>query len=184
MSTFLKCLQMTLLWFFLLVSISLAVSSPVRPGNLGGWEGGEDFYFPREKMRVRRQGGGRPLAGAQRRRPEAQYQPRRGSTITQNRRLRPAQTFRASQPELAERRVLQSYEREDDTFQTYPDTRMKAPARRSERPERQAILDSQISESIPAPSQQRDIEAAVHAGAAAYKGVSREKIFNQRLIHV
>merc|ERR1712183_254660 len=120
------------------------------------------------------------------------FQPRRGP-ITQNRQLRPAQAFRASQPqpELAERRVLQSYEREEDTFQAYPDTRMKAPARRPEgpegperlerferpqrpqrpeRPERQAILDSAISESVPAPSHQRDIEAAVHAGAAAYNG--------------
>ena len=171
--------QMTLFWFFLLVSISLAVGSPVRPSHPRRWEGEEEFYFPREQQRVRRQGGGRPLAPAQRRRPEPQFQPRRGP-ITQNRQLRPAQAFRASQPqpELAERRALQSYEREEDTLQTYPDTRMKAPAPRPERPvrperpQRQAILDSEISESVPAPSHQRDIEAAVKAGAAAYNGVS------------
>ena len=181
----------SLLWFFLLVSISLAVASPVRPGHPRRWEGEEEFYFPREQERVRRQGGARPLAPAPRRRPaEPKFQPRRGP-ITQNRQLRPAQTFRASQPqpELAERRVLQSYEREEDSFQAYPDTRIKAPARRPERPEiferaerperperpeRQALLDSEISESVPAPSHQRDIEAAVHAGAAAYNGVSRE----------
>ena len=174
---------MTLLWFFLLVSTSLAVASPVRPGHPRRWEGGEDFYFPREQQRVRRQGGARPLAPAQRRRPaEPQFQARR-APIMQNRQLRPAQAFRPSQPqpELAERRVLQSYEREEDSFQAYPDTRIKAPARRPERPERrperperQALLDSEISESVPAPSHQRDIEAAVHAGAAAYNGVSIE----------
>ena len=180
-----KCLQMTkMFWFFLLVSVSLAVSSPARPGQLRRWEGEEEFSFPRAQERVRRQGGGRPLAP--RRRPQPQLQARRGP-ITQNRQLRPAQTqtsFRPSQPELAERRVLQSYEREEDNFQTYPDTRMKAPARRPERPQRlerperperpqrQAILDSEISESVPAPSHQRDIEAAVQAGAAAYNGVS------------
>ena len=188
-----------LLWFFLLVSISLAVASPVRPGQLRRWEGEGDFYYPqqpqqREQQRFRRQGGGRPLAGPQRRRPaDLQPQPRRGPAFSQNRQLRPAQTFRASQPQLAERRVLESYEREEDNFQRYPDTRMKesyereednfqdtvqrypdprmkAPARRPER--KAAILDSEISESVPAPSHQRDIEAAVHAGAAAYKGVS------------
>ena len=66
-------------------------------------------------------------------------------------------------------------QREPESFQGYKESqrRVAAPVLKPSKVyERNAVVDSDISESGPVPAHQRDIEAAVHAGAAAYKGVS------------
>ena len=125
---------------------------------------------------------------------------RRQGPVPQNRRLRPAapQQLRP-QPEQvpalpeAEARRFQQFRPEpevfEDNFEKYYEEPEPVYQREPEpvyqpRPQRQSAqrapiriadkrldVDSDLSESVPIPSQQRDIEAAVHAGAAGFQPV-------------
>merc|ERR1719295_657767 len=167
-----------MLRYFLLVCIGLAVEGEARrwadqPGLLR-MRRQQEQNQPRLLRKVAGPGGlrQRPGAGEERRGP-----------ITQNRRLRPAQ------PVQLERRRLQEYQpqRDLDNFQDYREPQREenfqgyrkpqrvykeaAPVPRPSKVyERNAVVDSDISESGHVPSHQHDLEAAVHAGAAAYNG--------------
>ena len=117
---------------------------------------------------------------------------RRQGPVPQNRRLRPAaphklrpqpeqvpalpeaearrfQQFRP-EPEVFEDNFEKYYEEPEPVYQPRPQRQsaQRAPIRIADK---RLDVDSDLSESVPIPSQQRDIEAAVHAGAAGFQPV-------------
>ena len=159
------------------------------------WHGrpwGERYGLQGQERVRRQQRPGRPLQGQGRpnrpnRQPRPQPQERYYQT-PQNRPLKPlrkqtAPVEKAYKPEPAVERVLQVYEpeREEQRVNQEPSVeQMYNAVERSydTRPEPSTVYersaqvqDNIESESIAAPAEQRDLEAAVAAGAAAYTGV-------------
>ena len=159
------------------------------------WHGrpwGERYGLQGQERVRRQQRPGRPLQGQGRpNRPNRQPRPQpqeKYYQASQNRPLKPlrkqtAPVEKASKPEPAVERVLQVYEpeREEQRVNQEPSVeQMYNEVERSynTRPEPSTVYersaqvqDNIESESIAAPAEQRDLEAAVAAGAAAYAGV-------------